>query len=351
MKYLSALLMTFLLSFTLWATPVANLYQVQVAVASQSDADKMTATKLGLQQMLVKIGGNTNILANQKIQSALAQANNYVEAFSYQTNPAPTDNNNLLLTLSFSRSAINQLLQTTGQSIWPGDRPLVLAFIAVNDGVTQQVVKADDASAVNDYLTKLAVQRGVPLIFPILDLQDINNQINFNNVWTTNAQVLQTAANRYNSNALLMVQLIKNGDSTWNSQWVLNIDGDQASFSANNVDQNTAMTQGFNQVIDALAAHYSLLTTTNTSQQETITIADVKDLASAARAQQYLQRLSPVRQAILTRMQDNQLQFVLVLSGTEKDFLRAINLDQNLTPIPANQVDNYLPAKLYYRWV
>ena len=60
--------------------PVAGLYSHEVAVTSQSDAERNLAFREALQAVLLKVTGEQRWLENSAIQQALDNAQSYVEA-------------------------------------------------------------------------------------------------------------------------------------------------------------------------------------------------------------------------------------------------------------------------------
>tara|TARA_R110000868_G_scaffold8205_7_gene42758 strand:- start:70007 stop:71056 length:1050 start_codon:yes stop_codon:yes gene_type:complete len=335
-------------SVSAFAVPVAGLYQAKIPVASQASQIREQAIAQALQEVIAKVGGNSTVLQDDDLQAALKQPDSYTQEYSYLRNPDKTQTATpYLLQVRFQPGAIDQLLHKTGQTVWPKDRPIVLAWIAVDDFNGRQLLSADSPSPFVKDIQTMADKRGLPLILPALDLTDMGN-VTVTDVWAPFVDVVEKASLRYGANAIVMVQLTKNVTGTWDGQWTLAVGDNQSTWQINDADQDGVITQGMNDVTDALAQRYASL---GQGSQEalTITVDNITDLNRLAKAEKYLQNLAPVQQTTVMQVKGKQVQFQLSLQGTQEDVQQAIQLDHVLQPLNLNQTDNAIPSQLMFR--
>jgi hypothetical protein len=98
-----------------WAAP--GLYAGQVPVGSQSDAERTEALKTALAQVVIRVSGDSGALARPDVAKAVADAERYVQQFSYQQDivtEAGQPQIRLTLIAQFDRDAVDQLLRNLG---------------------------------------------------------------------------------------------------------------------------------------------------------------------------------------------------------------------------------------------
>ncbi len=98
-----------------WAAP--GLYTGQVPVGSQSDAERTEALKTALAQVVIRVSGDSGALAKADVAKAVADAERYVQQFSYQQEIVTEGGQpqvRLTLVAQFDRDAVDQLLRNLG---------------------------------------------------------------------------------------------------------------------------------------------------------------------------------------------------------------------------------------------
>ncbi len=107
-------------------------YVVDVPVASQSADERNKASAQGLQQLLIKLGGqpaNDNPVVKQQLASGVDK---YILQYSYEKGVASGGYlpvSAFVLRLVFSQTAVLQLLHDAGIALWPLDRPQLLVLM------------------------------------------------------------------------------------------------------------------------------------------------------------------------------------------------------------------------------
>jgi len=108
-----------LIAMLCWAVPAlaGGLYAGQVPVASQADEERVGALRAALAQVVVKVSGDSAIVARPEVAKAIASADKYVQQYQY-TQDVVTDNGQpqvrLNLVAQFDRDAIDRLLAEQG---------------------------------------------------------------------------------------------------------------------------------------------------------------------------------------------------------------------------------------------
>jgi len=138
------------------------------------------------------------------------------------------------LVVSLDGEAIGELLRRAGYAVWGSDRPLTLVWVAVDRGSEgREIIAADDPddTAVTSFgppddgdddsnrllrerIVDAAERRGIPLLFPLLDTEDLR-AVSFSDVWGGFDEALLDASRRYGTSSIL-VGRVRDGDAFGN---------------------------------------------------------------------------------------------------------------------------------------
>ncbi len=122
-----ALLMFAFLALPLKAATVTNLYQAQAVLPDTDKQSEQKARVEALEQVLIKVSGQSAITQNEVIRKALANSSPYVSQFGYGS-----ESGQQTLELTFDQSRIRNLLTQANATLWNEQRPSVLVWM-VND--------------------------------------------------------------------------------------------------------------------------------------------------------------------------------------------------------------------------
>jgi hypothetical protein len=344
-KYIIFTLLIILCPIYAGAESVTSLYQANIPVASQSVADKNTALRSALQQVLIKVSGNSQIVKNPKINVPLNDVNAMVQEFGYTQ--AVTSSNNkpdMLMKVHFDQSSIDKLLKNVSIPVWGSERPLILVW-AESEVPNQPAIIIDDDSTNNIriLLRQYAERRGLPITFPTMDLNDMN-QVSVNDIATMAAPVLQAAAKRYQSDGILILHASQLANSSNVSARL--IVGNNAPWNWNlespTLEENLqALT---NHVTDVLAERYATVVMSKAQTQVMITVRGVTHPGDLVHLMDYLKKLTAVADVNPEEVTGEQVVLSLQLQGSEQSLTSAISAESKL--IAESNTDN----KLMYRW-
>lgn len=335
-----------------WAVTVPNLYQATVP-ASVTANTQAAAAQTALPQVLVKVSGNNNITQVPAIAAALPKAGNLVQQSTTTTSG---------FKIQFDPKAINQLLQQSGQPIWSHKRPLVMVWLSIDRGNGPTLIGSSSADVLPSVVTTQAAVRGLPVILPVLDLQDLT-AVNVSDVANNVTGVIQAASTRYASDVELIGRITTAGPTLWNVSWTL-VFNDQANqeidSSTTAADLNTLVQAMVNNATNALAARYATATrgAASTLTPVRMTVGNVNGLSAYAKVLDYLNGLGPVKQAQVLQVDSSHIELELSVDGGVNALTQALALDTKLTPV-ANpntivgqtpEQSTAAPAQLDYQW-
>src|SRR5690606_848535 len=102
---------------------------------------------------------------------------------------------------------LQTLLDTAGIALWPRNRPDTLLWIVEQDTNGRRSLLGTDSPMVAR-LQALAAERAMPLISPILDLQD-RLALRPDILWELDPAAIQGASSRYGSDSVLVLRIMQ----------------------------------------------------------------------------------------------------------------------------------------------
>ncbi|MEJ2344321.1 MAG: DUF2066 domain-containing protein [Gammaproteobacteria bacterium] len=333
------------------AVRMQKLYAADIPVTGQDRTERARALRDGLHQVITRISGTQKIDDYPPLAKALQDPSQYVQQYRYhrlppsaqpqpapQTAPAtaaqppaavPTEE----LRIRFDRAAVNQLLQQSGLPVWGEERPVTLVWLAIEDGGQRRLLSADGTGAIHDALEKQARASGVPILFPLLDLEDQRN-VAFADVWGGFVDTVQEASKRYGTEAVLIGRLYRDSQGTWHARWTFANSGQQDSWTADNDDLPTLLGGTMANVADMLIARYALRSDEVSSQPVRLVVSGVKNLQDYARLSKYLNSLAAVYHAELSAVDGQRLTYAVTVRGSASVLEQSFALGNTLAPQP-----------------
>ncbi|KAB7667047.1 DUF2066 domain-containing protein [Plesiomonas shigelloides] len=192
------------------AAEVNDFYLVRLPVsgAQLTDAQRSEA----LDDMLIRYSGLRELPASSALQSAQQQAGRYIAQTQTRN-----ENGEKTADVSFDPAAVQHLAQTLGLPVWNHDRPAIMLWLVDNRGNNsageRRIMLDQEYSAAREQLRQVAMERGIPLLLPLGDLED-NMAVSASDVYGNFINPIAAASLRYQPDAVLVASL--NNDSlTW----------------------------------------------------------------------------------------------------------------------------------------
>ncbi|MDR2876793.1 MAG: DUF2066 domain-containing protein [Chromatiales bacterium] len=318
------------------AGEVADLYQAEVPVRGQTEAERGAALAKALEAVLVKVTGERSIASSPGVADALRQPMAYVQQYLYLPLPAPqaaAEANappyTQLMRVRFDAQAISRLQQQTGLPMWGKERPTTLIWIAVDDAGERYLLSADDERGLREQIASDASRRGVPVLLPLLDLED-QSALLFSDVWGNFAENVQRASVRYQVPGVAVGRLLHERGGMWSVRWSLYHDGEIEQWTLPASSPAAAITAGIDGIADFLAAHYARAESPEGGQYADIAVAGVSGLADYERTMGYLAHLDQIRALQVLAVEGDNVRFRARLGGDARGLARTIAFGKTL---------------------
>jgi len=339
-RFLAMTGLLWLLPVTGYAAAGQDLFEVEVPVSGQQPVERKAAMRQALSTVLVRVTGQRELPGSGRVRPLLDTASQYVQQYRYFTVPGSTPPQ-LMLRVRFDGDGIRQVLREQDIAYW-GDteRPDTLVWLAVEERGRRYIVSAQDETVIHRQMVQAARQRGVPLLFPLMDLQD-QAQVRFSDIQGGFFDRVLEASARYKLQAILIGRLNLSASGSWVARWNLRIAGNTTTWSDTDNQLAGVARAGINNVADNLASRLAVTDSGALGNHVTVTVEDINTLAAYARVTDYLGSLTAVRQLQVKQVAGTSVDYSMQLNGTLQGLTQTIVIGSVLEPVVAAPPGSY----------
>lgn len=371
----------------LLASEAVDLFTITVDVDSESRQERAVASRSALKTLFVRATGDPLVLESYPLlANSLTKVDRYIASFSYSTviekedseaidsfadldielDTSPSDVSDdvsalsveeaasepvkiLRLQLVFQAEAIKTLLRQAGAPFWQANRPGVLVWLVEQQANDRVLVNAANAPHFYRVLNRRAEARGIPLIQPLLDLEEAS-QINADDVWALSVPIINKASERYDNGAVLVGKLSQAYDKSWFGQWTLLYRGERKIEYFRGSDLSKYFGLGTDMVADRLAADYAVVTSQQQGRGLTIKFSGVKGHNDYVALSEYLRQVPALKSIQLSHI-DGEFCYFSLDATHDINKVRAL-IELNKRILPSNNEDAIMAPsnRLEYYW-
>jgi hypothetical protein len=310
----------------------AWLYEVEGPVAAQTDEERDRAASDALLVVLTRLTGLTSVPRSPVIGAALARPSDYYNQFVFFVND-DTGAEQIYLRVTFQADAVLALIEKAGLPVWWSKRANMLAWIVVDNGGNREILTSTSQHPLVAGLKERARQRGIPIILPLMDLDD-QLAVTAGDIWGKLGQTLDAGAARYGAELVLIGRISRAQTSFMDRQpfrgdWEIWLDGQPVAENFTARSAEDAANVGIDLVADRLAERYAVLPRQLRLRQMTITGLD--DGASYANFMQYLASLEFIDHVDVTAIDAAKLHIALASRAQMEQLLMLLTAQGRLT--------------------
>ena len=325
------------------ASVMHDLYEARVAISDQTLKSQQGAVRNGFKQVLVKVSGNKQLLASEQIEREVKRAKDFIRTYRFEQS-----NEQLYFVVSFDAQRLEKMIRDAGFPIWDKRRPDTILWFVIKDPSSgrRQLVTESDYPKLLAQTNVAAVSRGIQVVNPLLDLDDLQ-QVNSYDVWGGFVHQLAQASERYGVTNILSARLYQSsgaGDvntpgpfEQWTADWTMLEAGRLLSGQVQQASPELTVQAVIDALADNLAARYAIdISKLDPGALKTkVKIMNLGSLQQYANIVNFLDSLSVVNKTSLIMLQGQVATFELDLLGSIDDFVNAMSLDNRLKPVNA----------------
>jgi uncharacterized protein len=334
----------FFVAMTAQAVVVQKLYSTKIPVVSRAKKVRQLALANAFSRVLVKVSGNSAIASQTTIKTALAKPGAYVQTFFY-VSPAKT--HPLMLHVRFSAQAIYRLFRSAGLPIWGKSRPLTLIWMAIKNQSALHFAQNAVGDNAKTLLMADAKARGLPVMFPLLDLTDLQ-AVSATAAVAASSDLL-AGSQRYRPDAILSIKINTSDEDVLSSQWVLIMNGKRQQWHLFGSSMALVMQQGVDEVSDAIAKTYAVSEQAPGGQTVMLQVIGLNSTKAYAKVEHYLSALTGVISANLAGIDGNMATFAVQTHATVQSLAREIALNSFLQKVAMTDTRLSTMQRLVYQ--
>lgn len=341
-----------ILSLPALAIEVDGLYRGSAVVGSRSDErERVQAFQPAMREVLLKVTGRAEVLQEAPIRQALSNAQRYVASWSYGTRRDATGEDSIVLEVIFYESEIQSLLENSGVPIWPRNRPETLLWVVMQDELGErQVLGSDAQDEVIAALRAEAARRGLPVLFPLMDLQD-RLQINAQQLWNLDEEAVRAASARYHAESILTLRAYRSLGGELVGEAIFLFRGQPLHLDLYETDLAAFLEAPLELAARELSSHYAvLLSGASGSVPVSLTVQGIASAEAYAGVLRYVADLADVNAMNLVSVEGDTMTLSLRTGGQIRQLVETIALNNDLQPV-AEVTREGSELFLRYRWV
>lgn len=337
MKRLSASRMgggvTVMLALILLAAPgvgaadSADLYTARVPIDARNPQSRERAYEAALSQVLLRITGPQNALPAEQVKEWFPNPSRYVMQYR------PGEENTLWVTLD--GETLERVLRDAGYTVWGADRPLTLVWVAVDWGEGErEIVASDDPERsaaesrsidrnrlLRERVQEVALERGVPVAFPLLDAEELE-KVSFSDIWGGFNDRLVEASRRYGANSILVGRV--RPDSAEQNRWSYFFGGERREWTGE-------PEEAINLLADTLAEQFAI-SGDAPLQSISLTVSGIDSVAAYAEVQSYMQNLQGIEHLAIETVSGDRIRYQVEAHGGRERLERTLSFSRILQP-------------------
>ncbi|WP_304985555.1 DUF2066 domain-containing protein [Coxiella-like endosymbiont] len=332
------------------AIEVRDISIATIAVSDQSHQTFQKSLPQALEQVLVRMSGNVGIMTLPVIQDVLPKINNYVEKYSYLTKADEKGGQQLLLRVVFDKRAMKHFLENANQAIWSARRPLTIVWVSVPNGSQSETLASESQNPTIRTIKQVAFLRGLPIIFPAMDLEDQTSVAQSTSTLLSNPQ-LQIISQRYGVNSILAGAVVVDANGQLQGEWQLFLNGTPYEWQTTGTDVTQVITNGIDRAADMMANQFATFVDGKGMENLiTMEVTGVQTLNDYVHVVSLLKHLSPVMKVSVSDMNADMLLLKIKTSGNLEDLVKALKSTSHLIAEGASSQPGLEAANLFYRW-
>jgi hypothetical protein len=271
------------------------------------------------------------------VAGLLESPSRYIQQYRYLE--AGGDASELILWVRFDGGALERHLAAAGLPVWGTERPVVLIWLAIQGMGQRYLVGEDNAPIMRDVMRTTAKERGITLIFPLLDLED-QNRVNIADVIGEFDNRVRQASARYPANVIVVGRATVLNDGDWRAHWSAYFGDQKSDWTSGGSLVEQMLSEGIHELTDILSGQLAIHGSAGEDTVVILEVDHVDTLEDYVRLRTYLTSLSQVQWHQPYRIESNRVSFWLKLRGNIRDLDLLIHLGDSLENLERQPFEN-----------
>ena len=316
------------------AVTVEDLFTVELPVADQTTSLRLESFREAFKQVIVKVSGSDDALKSDAFKRPIKNSARYVKQFRYLTRELTAEEEeleagNLLLSIDFDQQLVEGLLREHNFPVWGRERPSTLLVVSYDVNENIKLVSDDTTPDLVEALDTAAAIHAVPVLFPLMDLEDIA-LLSISDIASREYENIQTMARRYSPNALMVGQIVGRSGEGWQGDWEVRFADQIFKWTHKTSSKQGVIDQVIRHLAKILALEYALEDHHSIEQSLLLSVSELEGIDELIQVQQYLESLNVVDSVRIAMISEDVVTYRLELRNEPEDLQRLIEFGEVL---------------------
>jgi hypothetical protein len=302
------------------AVNVDGLYDV-VVLPTQKPGDSSFAE--AMRQVAVRVTGSRD--AAVRVMTGKPDALRYTQRINLHPPGYPDGS----VQVEFGSTLFDRMLTGAGLPIWGRERPATAIWLALPDGAGRLAWQsATDRAAEREAIQRVALARGLPLVWPTMDAADLATAAGLGSGTRSYAQ-LMSSGERYRADAVLLGVGSRDASGGVTVRWSFAFNDEMSELQA-------SLDDGIHHAADRCASILAIAPGARASVA--VRVQGVRDLDAYARALNYLEGVTLVVAGgvAVEQLGGDELDLRLTVRGDANALRRTIGLGRRLIEVKSD---------------
>lgn len=322
------IVMAFVACIPAQAVEVSSLYTAEVPLERDNAQGRRDAYTDALSQVLSRLTGLPDPLASPEIAGLFPDPARYVLQYG------PGEDRTLLVT--FDGSALERVLRAAGVTVWGDERPLTIVWLAVDRGQGEREIVGtgnagespdeprfvDRNRRLRERVQEAAERRGLPIVFPLLDIEDLKI-VTESDIWGGFDDPLLQASRRYDANSILVgrMRAYSGGGNRWS--WY---------FGSEQREWTGEPEEVIAQLANSLASQFAIA---SGEELDTfvLTVTGIDSVAAYGAVQSFMEQIDLVDDLAVDSVRGDSVRYRVSCRGGQERLRRILEFSGVLEPV------------------
>jgi hypothetical protein len=330
------------------AATFPNLYRVTVVPEAGAEDARAAATRQAMARLLIRVTGDRSAPLDPQLAAMIEDPSRYLNSYGLDRQGRAQ--------VGFNANLVDQALSALSRPVWGPERPLTVLWVAVDNGAGERALLGANELTVNELgvefsdemrtlagdlkreLLAVADERGLPVVLPLLDIEDMT-AVSFTDVWGGFEEPVLAASQRYGADAVLIGR-VRPGAFGNEVQWLLLQSGRRDALGG------VTVRDGLDAAADRFAAELSVVGGASTAR---LSVQGVDSPADYARVVSYLETLSVLQSVDVESYDRGVLTLRVAARGDSRVLERVLSFGGVLEPAGAFPASGAPATELVFR--
>ncbi|OOE76862.1 DUF2066 domain-containing protein [Salinivibrio sp. ML290] len=312
-----------------------DLYHASIPLENGAQTSQQAAKKQGLSAVLTKVSGQRNLSDNPAVKQALQEVDSLITQLGYGESDTAGEAPTRTLEVGFDSQQVREILRQAGLPLWGSPRPSVLVWLVDDRGLERQIIWEQSERPVIDKLRQAAALRGLPVLIPVGDFDDLM-AISSSDLWGGFIQPVEEASERYQPDGIVIAKLTDQG-----IRWQLFPEANQMQ-----TNQTRGQARDAAAMIHSLADYYAqqtgvILDQNDDSASVVIAVGGINNGNDYVALEKTLANLNAVQGVHLRKLNDDTLVFDAQLAASQQALIKELTANREVRLMTSQEQEAY----------